>query len=450
MKKRIFSVVLAIAMLATTFAGCSGSNGVSTAAPAAATASTVSAVAPSEAVKASSNVTITLLNSKGEIQSALEELAKTYKEKTGVTVEVTACPTGTSPFETISKNYSSGNPPTMAILDPTDVVTIAKEKAVDLSNEKWVSDGGNMVSKIDGAVYGFPLCVEGRGIIYNKTVIEKTLKKAFDPNSIHSYDDLKGIFEELRKAGMTNPIVISKEDWSLGAHQLQYVYESQTGKAADTAAYIQKLKKGKVKVADDKRFGQFIQTFDLLKEYNYNKKDPLGAVYEKDPIYLSEGDAAFWFNGNWAWPNIKEAGGEGNEYGILPYVLGNDKTDFANNNIQASATKLVMIDKVKATPEQQQAAKDFLNWLVYDKDGQNGLVNSLQIVPAFKNITLKPTDPLGIAVKGYVDAGKAYDPAIVPGDHWKVLGASMQKYLAGKMDKATLVTDIEKYWKSAK
>jgi raffinose/stachyose/melibiose transport system substrate-binding protein len=441
MKKKILSAVLATTLVATTLAGCTGGTPSST---------TPASAAEGTASKAASNVTISMLNSKGEIQTALEGLAKKYKDKTGVTVEVTACATGASPFETISKNYSSGNPPTMAILDTTDIVTIAKDKALDLSKEKWVNDGGNMVYKMDNVVYSFPLCVEGRGIIYNKTAIEKTLKKSFDPNFIHSYDELKALFEELRKAGMTNPIVISKEDWSLGAHQLQYLYETQTGKAADTAAFTEKLKKGEVKIADDKRFGQFIQTFDLLREYNYNKKDPLGAVYEKDPIYLAEGNAAFWFNGNWAWPNIKEAGGESNEYGILPYVLGNDKADFANNAIQASPSKQIMIDKIKATPEQQQAAKDFLNWLVYDKDGQDGLVNSLQIIPAFKNITLKPTDPLGIAVKSYVDAGKVFDPAIVPGDHWKVMGASMQKYLAGKMDKTALAADLEKYWKSAK
>jgi len=36
--------------------------------------------------------------------------------------------------------------------------------------------------------------------------------------------------------------------------------------------------------------------------------------------------------------------------------------------------------------------------------------------------------------------------AIVPNDHWAVLGASMQKYLADRSDRKELMKDIQKYW----
>lgn len=37
-------------------------------------------------------------------------------------------------------------------------------------------------------------------------------------------------------------------------------------------------------------------------------------------------------------------------------------------------------------------------------------------------------------------------PAIVPNDHWSVLGAAMQKYLAQRSDRAELIASIEDYW----
>ena len=80
--------------------------------------------------------------------------------------------------------YNSGTPPTMAILDTTDVIALAEEKALDLSSEKWISEAEDYVTKVNGKVYSFPLCIEGRGIIYNKSVIEKTLGREFDPDSI--------------------------------------------------------------------------------------------------------------------------------------------------------------------------------------------------------------------------------------------------------------------------
>lgn len=394
------------------------------------------------------NVKISFYNSKAEIQTALEDIAKEYGALKGVEVELLATQTGMSPFERISSLYNSGNPPTISMLDTTDINQLAKEKALDLSNEKWVADAKDLVHKIDGKVYSFPFCVEGRGIIYNKNTIEKTLGQTFDASTIQSYNDLKEIFDKLRAAGMENPMVLSKEDWSLGAHVLQLVYETQTGTQEGTDGFIKSLKNGSVNLIENKRFNELMDTFDLLMEYNINKADPLAAVYDNDPIFLADGEAAFWFNGNWAWPNIVEAGGEKDDYGIIPYVAGNDKTDFANTQLQAGPTKQAMIDKIKATEAQQTAAKDLLNWFVYDSEGQRALVEKMNLVPAFTNIDVLPTDPISKAISSFTERGDIFPQAIVPGDHWSILGASMQQYLAGKMTRSQLAAKIEDYWRS--
>ncbi len=169
---------------------------------------------------------ITFLNSKGEIQEAMEELAAEFTDETGIEVEVLACGTGEVPYTKVTSAYNSGNAPTMSMLDTTDALALADEYAMDLSGEEWVSECGNNVTKVDGKVVSFPFCVEGRGLIVNKTAIEDTLGKDFDPDSINSYDALKSLLEELKAAGMESPVVISKEDWPLGAHQLGYIYDT--------------------------------------------------------------------------------------------------------------------------------------------------------------------------------------------------------------------------------
>lgn len=389
---------------------------------------------------------ITFLNSKGEIQSSLEEAAKAYEQKTGTKVEIIACPAGGSPFEKISSMYNAGTPPTLAMLDTVDVITLANEKALDLSGEKWVADAGELITKVDGKVYSFPMCVEGKGLIFNKTVIEDALGAKFDSSTINSYDKLKDLFEKLQAKGVT-PIAISKEDWSLGAHFLQLFYELQAEDMTGVDAFLAKLKNGEVKVAQDEKFKQLMDTFDLLREYNYYKNDPLSADYDVDPSLITEGEVAFWFNGTWAWPNMSEFDDGKNEYGFIPVVAGNDTSFFGNNKLSGSASKQVMIDKVKATEGQQQAAKDFLNWLVYDEEGQKQLVENMNIVPAFSNITLDPIDPLGKALKVYMEKGFMVS-SIVPADHWNKLGASMQQYLAGKTTRDGLAEQIEAYWKA--
>ena len=124
------------------------------------------------------------------------------------------------------------------------------------------------MTKVGGKVYSFPLCIEGRGIIYNKAVLEETLGKEFDPESITTLDDFKGILEELKEAGMERPISVAKEDWSLGAHQLQYIYETEDGTSPGAQAAIESIKNGTLDLKNYERLGQFLDMFDVLREYN--------------------------------------------------------------------------------------------------------------------------------------------------------------------------------------
>lgn len=115
---------------------------------------------------------ITLLNTKAEIQTALEKMGKQFEEKSGVHVEVMPLTDGDSPYTKMVSLYNAGDPPTLAILDTTDVIALAEEKAADLTNETWTAEAEEYLTRINGTVYSLPLCVEGRGIIYNRKVIE--------------------------------------------------------------------------------------------------------------------------------------------------------------------------------------------------------------------------------------------------------------------------------------
>lgn len=448
--KKVMAVVMTVAMTMGMMAGCGSKDASTEAEPVNET--TVTQEAEAEAPEATASelagVEISFLNSKGEIQEALEDIAVAFEDETGIKVEIQLCATGESPYTKVTSAYNSGSAPTMAMLDPTDVVSLAKEYAIDLSNEKWVAECGSSATTVDGVVYGFPFCIEGRGLIYNKKAIEDTLGKEFDPSSINSYDSLKALLEELRSAGMENPVVISKEDWSLGNHQLGFVYDTQDGTTDGAMNFIAQLKDGSASMGDNERFTQFLETFDLLCEYNINGADPLGALYEQDPIYLADGEAAFWANGCWAWANLAEAGAStDDEYGFISFVLGNDTSDFANTAIEAAATKVVMIDGVQASEEQVAAAKEFLNWLVYADNGQKMLVQNAGVIPAASNNTYEALDPLGQDIQARMKEGKTYSSSfIAPADHWSVLGASMQKYLGGQCSKDELAAEIDAYW----
>lgn len=390
---------------------------------------------------------ITLLNSKAEIQVALEKMGAEYEKKSGVHIEVMPV-TDDSPYTKIVSLYNSGNPPTMSILDTTDVIALAEEKGEDLTNEAWVAEAQGYLTEVNGKIYSLPLCIEGRGIIYNKSVIEETLGEEFKPESITTLGEFQAFLDRLVEAGMERPLSLAKEDWSLGAHNLQYIYETYDGTSEGAQEIIESIKEGQIDLASYNRMNEFLDAFDVLKAYNVSRKDPLGADYDEMAIDLADGKTAFWFNGNWAWPNLSEAGAENDDvYGFLPYFLNNDPEDFANQKIQGSPSKQVMLDGQMASDKEKAAAKEFLNWIVYSEIGQQMLVKTCNIIPPFTNNPYEPSDPLSRDIYKKVHEGKAFNAsAIVPNDHWSVLGAAMQKYLAGRSDRQELIDSIQTYW----
>ncbi len=391
---------------------------------------------------------ITLLNSKAEIQVALEKMSAEYESRSGVHVEVMPVTDGDSPYTKVVSLYNSGNPPTLSILDTTDVIALAEEKAADLTEEPWTAEAEGYLTEVNGKVYSFPLCIEGRGIIYNRTVIEETLGESFDPASITTLADFTGLLDRLVAAGMDRPLSLAKEDWSLGAHQLQYIYETYNGTSEGAQEVIEQIKTGQLDLTAYSRTHEFLDAFDVLKKYNVSAKDPLGADYDEMAIDLADGKTAFWFNGNWAWPNLSEAGAENEDaYGFLPYFMNNDPNDFVNQKIQASPSKQIMLDGQMASEKEQAAAREFLNWIVYSEIGQQMLVKTCKIIPPFQNNPYEPSDPLSRDIYERVHNDEAFNAsAIVPNDHWAVLGAAMQKYLADRSDRQELIDSIQAYW----
>lgn len=83
---------------------------------------------------------ISILNSKTEIQTQFEDMAKEYEEKTGVHVEVYNADTDTTVASQIATKYASHDPYTLSMVDLKGIYAVANEYAYDLSNEDWAKN----------------------------------------------------------------------------------------------------------------------------------------------------------------------------------------------------------------------------------------------------------------------------------------------------------------------
>lgn len=400
-------------------------------------------------------IKITFFNTSAEVNTVFEELFAKYHEiNPNVTVELIPTPIGGAQIEIFQSRLASGNPPTISNLDAGHIV-LYKDKFLDLENVKAKYEELTLPGAVDGGVFdgkflGIPWSAQGYGLLYNTRVVEQAIGGPFDPSTIRTRDDLAALLEKVDAAGIP-PVMIHGADWSLGAHYFALGFSLQSRDARERIQYWEDLKAGKVKLADNEVFNGLMDTFDLLKKYNARKSDPLVANYELDSADFAKGNAAFYFMGDWTWAVVGSLEGRDNDFGVLPVPISNNPNDYGNGQIPYSEPKLFAVDNSAATPEEQQAALEFLEWMLTSEEGQKAIVEKMGLVMPYKDVKAVSNNVIANAVAGYVSQGQTIDISIInyfPADYWANNGASMQKYLVDHIDRAGLYQEIEKYWQS--
>lgn len=392
------------------------------------------------------DVEISIFMTKPEIIQEFNEVVEIFGEETGI--DVTVIPLGDQVvLEKMTTLYSSGNAPTITLANME--IAVFKDSLLDLSGEPWVEtipeDYFNLVN-YDGAILGQPLGVEGFGFIYNKAVLDEATG-GFDPSTIKTHDDLRNLFEQVEALDGVSALTVSPMDWSLGAHLTNPMFASQSSESAERHEFMDAAIDGEVSFADNDVFHGWVDTIDLMKEFNKHKNSPLAPAYEDAPLELASGEVGLWFMGNWAYPQIAEVDPDG-EYGFLPVPVSNDPNHYGNSQISVGAPSFWAVDAEQSTEEEQEAAKEFLNWLVTSETGKDLYVNKLNLIPLSSNFDIAPEDPLSQSIVSYMDSDNTLEFMVshYPADAMNVMGASLQKYLVDEIDRDELAQEFDDYW----
>ncbi|GFR39012.1 ABC transporter substrate-binding protein [Insulibacter thermoxylanivorax] len=405
--------------------------------------------------KSGEEIKLTFFNTSAEVNTVFEELFKKYKEiNPNVTIELIPTPIGGAQIEIFQSRLASGNPPTISNLDAGHIYQY-RDMFLDLESEKAKYEELTLPGAVEGGVFegkflGIPWTAQGYGLLYNKRVVEEAIGGPFDPSTIRTRDDLAALLEKIDAAGIP-PVMIHGADWSLGAHYFALGFSLQSRDLQENLKYWEDVKAGNAKLADNEVFNGLMDTFDLLKQYNARKNDPLVANYELDSSDFAKGNTALYFMGDWAWAVIGNLEDRDSEFGILPLPISNNPEDYGNGQVAYSQPKLFAVDNTGSTPEQQQAALEFLEWMLTSEEGQQAIIGEMGLMMPYKDLKVESSNVIARAVADYVDAGETIDISIInyfPSDYWAKNGASMQKYLVDQIDRDAFYQEIEAYWQS--
>ena len=418
--KKLFALLLALAMVTCLFAGCKGSD----------------------------KGSVYFLNFKPEADAAWQELAKTYTEKTGVEVKVVTAASGTY-SETLTAEMGKSKAPTvfqcgnMAGLKEWQEYCLPLD-GTDFLNE-MTTDDFNLKGE-DGKTYCAGYCYEAFGIITNKALLQKagyTVEDIKDFASLKKVaDDIHARANELGFDAFTSAGLDGSSSWRFSGHlaNMPLYYE---GVNADSSTIT----------------GEYLNLYKNIWDLYITDSaaDPTQLATKTGDEAEAEfgtGKAVFYQNGTWEYANLtgEEKGFKMNpdDLAMIPIYCG--AADEANAGL-ACGTENCWAVNAKASEADQKASLDFLYWVVTSDEGTKMMAEQFGPIP-FKNakesanVFFNDANKLMSEGKYTVTWAFNYTPNV---DDWRAgVVSALTEYSAGKGDWAAVenafVTGWEQQW----
>lgn len=409
------------------------------------------------------------LNFKPESASVYEELAKKYKEETGVTVKVVTAAANTYE-QTLKSEIAKTNAPTIFQVNGPVGYSTWKDYCLDIKDStlySYLTDKSLAIKDGDG-VYAIPYVVEGYGIIYNNAIMKKYFAlsdKKSDLNSadeIDSFEQLKVVVEDMTahkeqlgiEGVFASTSLSSGEDWRWQTHLLNvplYYEISEQGENTDVSLSLLKAKEITYKYSKN-----FENIFDLYVNNSVTAKTLLGSKSVADSMAeFALGQAAMVQNGNWAWSQIADVKGntvKEEDIKFMPLYTGIDGEE--NQGLCVGTENYLAINK-NATADSQQKSLDFLNWLFSSETGKSYVTNKLDFITPFDTFSEDelPNDPLAREVVRYMnDDNVVTVPWIFtsfPSETFKTqVGGALLEYAQGNKSYEDVENTVKSMWKS--
>jgi len=346
----------------------------------------------------SAQAQITLMQNKPEIDAQLKEYAATWEKATGMNATIKSCGGGACDLgQQLRADYSAGDMPDIFVIAGLEDYKEWANIILDQSAEKWVAETG-VAFTVDGKVFGFPVAVEGWGMAYNADLLKKA---GIDPATLVNLAGYKAAFEKLdsmkAELGINSVVSMaasSEMKWVTAHHNFNSLLSN--GLPYGDLSVVNAMLAGTV---DEKRLADYAEWVDLLFKYS-DKAVLTTGNYDTQVGAFATQKAVFLHQGNWTDPNITAANAT-----FAMAFAPHGSMEQATDGIFVAAPSYYVINSESKNID---AAKQFLNDMVFTEAGNDYIVNKAGMIPAFKNISLQPSGALSKSVQAYAAAGKVY------------------------------------------
>lgn len=311
------------------------------------------------------------LNFKPESDEVLQDVAKMYKEKTGVDVKVVTAASGTYGQQQTAEMDKS-NPPTIFVVTNQADVDKWSDYTLDLKDTPIAKEQSTSDYELyDGdKLAGIGYCYECYGIIVNPDLLQQA---GHTVDEITNFETLKAVVEDVHSRAselgfdaFTSCDMDSSSSWRFTGHMVNtaYFYEQKDNPWTECPASI-----------TGAQLDKFKNLYDLAINNSISDPKELATGGHDPSEQFRSGKAAFQVQGSWEWEGMKE---QVPNAVMIPYYCGYEGEEKAGLN---SGTGNYWAVNAKASPEDQQATMDFLVWCVTDPEASRKLVDTFGAMP---------------------------------------------------------------------
>lgn len=398
---------------------------------------------------------ITIYQSKIEANEGYKKAIEAY-EASHPNVKINLEAVTGNDFAASLKAKMQSDPPTIFsvggfqdLKDYSDIL----EDVSDLEVLTHALDGTTDMFTKDGKVLAVPLYMEGYGFVVNRQMFEDA---GVDFDSMMTFDGMKAGFDTLKakiesgemkekypnlEAVMEYP---TKELWIAGDHDANVALTHDFSTAQEAYDALELPGTG---------FEDYKKMVDFQAEYTTNA-DNTANLNSVDYTTSLEGGLAIervaaLKQGNWIAPAVETTDPEVlKKLDMLPYSV----PGYSDGKYFVGVSGYWAINN-KSSDEQKKAAKDFINWLYTDPEGQKIVVEDCKFVPPYDNFgDLKASDPLSQRIMDANEAGNTMNGWVYSGapNTWgqQAAGVEVQKYLAGQATWEEVTQSCIDQWKT--
>ena len=316
------------------------------------------------------------LNFKPEAKEALESLAKTYTQQTGVEVKIVTAASGQYESTLTAEMDKGKDAPTLFVVGNAAAVNTWGDYCYNLKDTaiaKELSTDAYNLYDANGKLCSIGYCYECFGIIVNK----KLLKDAgYELSQIKDFASLKQIAEDIHARAdelgfdaFTSSGMDDSSSWRFSGHlaNVALYYESVADKWTECPATIK---------------GTYLDNFKNLWDLYINNSayapDTLATGGYDAAAEFKKGEAVFYQNGSWEFAGLTEAGMKAEDLAMIPFYSGVEGEEKAGLNC---GTENCWAVNAKASEADIKATIDFMTWLVTSAEGTKVMAEQFGPIP---------------------------------------------------------------------